>query len=386
MSTLWIMLQIIVLAFVSMSLAVAVSNMRILRRLGDFSAPRYLPRVSILLPARNEEANIAPCVRSLLAQDYADFEVLVLNDNSEDRTPGILSEIAASNSRLRVLRGKPLPSGWQGKNWACHQLAQAAGGELLLFTDADTLHHPRTLADAVAALVAQDVDLLTAFPRQEVLSWSERLLVPVLTWSFIVFLPLRLAYRSHRPELSIAMGQFMLFRRQAYDQTGGHASIKRELVDDMALGRSIKAHSLRWRLVDGSQRVRCRMYHSFREVFQGLSKNLFPGFQYNASLFVLMLLWAGILTLSPVLTLLLSLVGATVSGLSAGLAATAMGVTLLLTGLSYPRFDFPSYLAFLYPITAVMTITVALWSLALAALGGYTWKGRRLLKQRIHWW
>lgn len=386
MSSLWIAFQAAIVAAVGALLMIAMSNMRTLQRLGDHPLPAHLPRVSVLVPARNEEANIAPCLRSLLAQEYPDYEVLVLNDNSEDRTGPIVARLAAQAQHLRVLQGLPLPPGWQGKNWACHQLARAAQGELLLFTDADTRHHPRALVEAVAALLSQDADLVTAFPRQEVLSWSEQIMVPILTWCFMIFLPLRLAYRSHRPGLSVSMGQFMLFRRQAYDQIDGHQAVRHEVVEDMALARQVKAQSLRWRLVDGSMRVRCRMYAGFRQVVEGLSKNLFPGFRYNVSAFVLVLAVAGVVALEPVAVLLLHAAGAPIPNLPAGLAALAVGCTLLLTGLSYPRFDFPSYLVFIYPITTLITVGIAAFSLLLALLGRYTWKGRRLSRQRVRWW
>jgi chlorobactene glucosyltransferase len=379
-------LQVIAVAFVGALMANAVSNLRLLRRLGEFPLPGQMPRASILVPARNEEATIGACVRSLLGQEYPDFEVLVLDDNSEDRTGEALAHLAAAQPRLRILQGQGLPEGWVGKNWACHQLSRAARGDFLLFSDADTQHHPQALRDAVAALLAEDADLLTAFPQQEVITWSERLLVPVLTWSFVLFLPLRLAYRSHRPGLSVAIGQFMLFRRQAYQEIGGHEAIRQEVVDDLALGRRIKAHSLRWRLVDGSTRIRCRMYRGFQEVFQGISKSLFPGFQHNASLFALSLAWVAFLALQPLAVLILRLVGAPISNLSLGLAAATVGASILLGGISYPRFDFPSYLMFLYPVTAIVTIGIAVCSLVLAYLGRYTWKGRRLFRQNVRWW
>lgn len=386
MGNLWILLQVSVIITVGSALLIAISNIRFLQRLGDYPVPKRLPPVSILIPARNEETNIAPCVQSLLAQQYPDFEVIVLDDNSEDGTARILGQLASRDQRLRVLQGAPLPPGWEGKNWACHQLAQAAGSELLLFTDADTRHHPQALADAVAALLAQKADLLTAFPHQEVISWSEQLLVPTLTWSFIVFLPLRLAYQSPQPGLSITMGQYMLFRRKAYEQIGGHEAVRYEIAEDLALGRNIKARGLRWRLADGNNRLHCRMYRGFREVFQGYSKNLFPGFQYNVTVFVLSLLVVGLVALEPLAVLLLRLSGAPVSNLAAVLAAVAMGLTLLVGGISYPRFEFPSYLPFLYPLTAIVTIAVAACSLLLAFLGRYSWKGRRLSKPKLRWW
>ena len=172
--------------------------------------PDRPPRVSVLVPARNEEANIGDCVRSLLSQDYPDFEVIVLDDGSRDRTGEILAELAARDPRLRVIAGRELPAGWLGKHWACQQLGEAADGELLLFTDADTRHGPRSLWNGAAASLAQGADLLTAFPRQEVVTWSEKLVVPFFPWSLLSFLPLALAYRVRSPAFCAAIGQYML--------------------------------------------------------------------------------------------------------------------------------------------------------------------------------
>ncbi len=386
MSVLWLALQVTVIATVGVAFLNLVGNMRLLRQLGNLGRPKSHPFVSILVPARNEEANIAACLRSLLAQDYPDYEIVALDDNSSDLTGHILTHMAARDGRLRVLAGRPLPPGWVGKNWACHQLAQAARGDLLLFTDADTRHHPQALSDAVAALLAEDADLLTVFPQQEVVSLSEQLLVPVLTWCFVLFLPLGLAYRSRRPELSIAIGQYMLFQRRAFEEIGGYAAVGHELVDDLALVRAVKAHGLRWRLMDGSTRLRCRMYHGFRDVFHGFNKNIFPGFPGAVWTFVLTLAVAAVLLLQPPAVLLLHLAGVPMPEVSLALAAVAVSMSLLLIGISYPRFDFPSYLMFLYPVTALATIAISLSSLGLALLGQYTWKGRRLLRHKIRWW
>ncbi len=302
LSVLWLGLQVAVIATVGVALLNLVANMRLMRQLGDFGRPTSHPFVSILVPARNEEANIAACLRSLLAQDYPNYEIVALDDNSDD------------------------------------------------------------------------------------VSLSEQLLVPVLTWSFVLFLPLGLAYRSPRPELSIAIGQFMLFRRRAFDEIGGYMAVGHQLVDDLALVRAVKAHGLRWRLVDGSTRLHCRMYRGFRDVFRGFNKNIFPGFPGAVWSFVLTLMVAAVLLLQPPAVLLLHLAGVPLPEVSLALAAVAVSMSLLVVGLSYPRFGFPSYLMFLYPVTALATIAMSLSSLGLALLGQYSWKGRRLLRHKIRWW
>ena len=155
-------------------------------------------------------------MESLFAQDYPSFEVIVLDDQSSDATRSILETFGGGRTKLRILDGSPPAEGRVGKNWACMQLARQATGDLLFFTDADTLHHPQTLKVTVTALVGEQADLLTGFPRQEVRTWGERLLVPFFSWALLCFIPLELAYRLRQPGLSNAVGQLMLFRREAY--------------------------------------------------------------------------------------------------------------------------------------------------------------------------
>ena len=206
-----------IVIFLAILLLISFINLLTLKRLGKFPDPLHSPRVSLLVPARNEARNIEGCVRGLLAQDYPAFEVIILDDESTDGTGEILERLVAEDARLRVIHGQPLPAGWLGKNWACQQLSQAAGGEYLLFTDADTCHDPLMLRDSIAAALATNADLLSGMPHQEVKTWSEQLLVPILAWSFMAFIPIALAERVRAAFLSVSIGQFLLFRRSAYD-------------------------------------------------------------------------------------------------------------------------------------------------------------------------
>jgi chlorobactene glucosyltransferase len=359
------------------------SNRRMLKRLGDYRRPVTRPRVSILVPVRNEAHNIGPCAHSLLAQRYPDFEVLVLDDHSTDETWQILTHLAADDGRLQLVKGQCLPDGWLGKHWACHQLAQRASGQLLLFTDADTRHHPHALEEAVAALQAEQADLLTALPRQEVITWGERLVVPLIPWSICVFVPLTLAYRLRLPALSVAIGQFMLFQRRAYDMIGGYEAVKQHGVDDISLARRIKRHGLRWRLADGSQRIHCRMYQNFEQVIEGLSKNLFAAFDYKVATFVFVWTWLAIVFTGPPLLLMLSLTSGSLPPLLEILSGLAIGLALLLWGTVYWQFHFPLYLTFLYPLTILLVVYLAARSLLLSLTGQATWKGRRLTKPEL---
>ncbi len=375
--------QIAVLVFLGVTLVIALANLLALRRLERYDRPRRCPRLAVLVPARNEEANIAACLRSLLAQDYADFEVLVLDDHSADRTGEILAALAAEDGRLRVLAGRPLPADWLGKHWACHQLAQATDAELILFTDADTRHHPQTLRRAVAAMEAAGADFLTMVPHELLGSWGERLVVPVLLWAFCCFVPLALAIRLRAPIFSAAIGQFMLLRRAAYEQVGGHAAVRQDVVDDLALGRRFKAHGRRWYAVDGMDYVRCRMYQNWRQVYDGFSKNLFAAFGYRIVPFVFVWLWMLFVCWGPWVLLAFRLAGTPIPVLNVALAAAAILASLLVWGIAYIRFRFPLYLALLYPVSTALMAAIAARSLVLALRGRATWSGRVLVKPRV---
>ena len=200
---------------------------------------------------------------------------------------------------MRLLHGEPTTGNQVGKNWACSQLARQAQGELLLFTDADTLHRPDTLKIIVTTLMGEQADLVTGFPRQEVHTWGERLLVPFFSWAFLCFIPLALAYKLRLPFLSMAVGEMMLFRREAYLAIGGHESVSSSVVDDMNLARRIKAERLRWRVSYIADLVSCRMYHSSQEAIAGFTKNLFAVFDYRLLPFLFTFIWLMVMFWEP---------------------------------------------------------------------------------------
>ncbi len=230
-------------------LAIVISNIIMLHRSPHSRLPADCPAVSILVPARNEEESITACVESLLAQEYPNFELIVLDDQSSDGTLRLLGQLRASRPALKVISGTPPPAGFTGKNWACTQLASHATGDLLLFTDADTVFQPHALSRIVAAQLAENADLVTGYPRQVLGSWGERLLVPFFLWAVMCFNPLWLAYRLQLRLLTSAVGQMLLFRRQAYLDIGGHAAVAGHIVEDLALAQRIKQAGLRWRVV-----------------------------------------------------------------------------------------------------------------------------------------
>jgi len=373
------------IVFQAILILIALSNARTLRLASRHAAPARFPKVSVLVPARNEEANIERCIRSLLSQDYADFEVLALDDESTDRTRAILEALAGADSRLRVLDGRPLESGWVGKNWACAQLAAQAAGEVLFFTDADTVHRPEALRAIVTAMEGEHADLMSGFPHQEVLTWGEKLIVPFFSWVMYCFIPLAVAYRTGFSALTGAVGQMLLIRRTAYEAIGGHQAVRAAIAEDLALVRRITAHGYHWRMVQATPLISCRMYRGGRQAYEGLSKNLFAAFDFRLLPYLFAWLWLMVMFLVPVVDLV---VYALVSPPDVPLAAVlvCIGLALIVWLFPYGRLGLPLGPAALYPVMMLVMEVVAFRSLWLGLRGGLTWKGRALSSPRLRWW
>jgi chlorobactene glucosyltransferase len=366
-----------IIFFQAIILLIILSNIFVLQRARRHAQPDGFPMVSVLIPARNEEKVIGDCVRSLLAQDYPSFEVLVLDDQSSDGTRSILEGIASSQPNLEILFGSAPPEGWLGKNWACEQLAQAAQGDLLLFTDADTFHKPQALHAIVTAFMGERADLLTGYPRQEMRTWGERLLVPFFSWAPLCFNPLELAYRLRLPSLSTAVGQMILFHRDAYQSIGGHKSVKSSIVDDMMLARQIKAAGLCWRMVKIDDLLSCRMYAGGREAFNGFVKNFFAVFDFRLLTYLFVFIWLAVMFWRPLILLALWILGQAPQARLEELVV-CISLSVLLWLVPYMMLGIPYGLALLYPLTILVIELVAFESLRLTLTGRLSWKGRAL--------
>jgi chlorobactene glucosyltransferase len=341
-------------------------------------------RVSILVPARNEERAIGDCVSSLLAQDYPDFELLLLDDGSTDRTAAIVAELMGGSAGHRLLSGAPLPEGWTGKNWACHQLSQAAAGEWLLFTDADTIHSPAALSAAVSMATQARADLFSAWPRLVTVTLGEKMVIPVLHVIALAWFPIALLqFLQTRPRLAArlprrvlrawggANGQFVLFRREAYERIGGHSAIRYHIVEDVALGREVASRipeGMRLLNCDGSGLVDCRMYHTLREVCDGFTKNARAAFEGNlATWYVVGALQFTGFFLPFVLLFFPS---------QFRLAAIEVGLIYLIRVILVLRMRTSWLGCILHPVGQFLAMAIAIRSWISTAGAGVQWKGR----------
>jgi glycosyltransferase involved in cell wall biosynthesis len=253
-------------------------NLRLLR-VPPADPPPARERVSVLLPVRDEAARVAACLTSLLVQqDVPDLEVLVLDDGSTDGTADVVRRVAGDDARVRLLDGAPPPYGWLGKPHACRQLADAASGSVLVFVDADVVVAARGIAATVAVLRESRLDLVCPYPRQLAGTPAERLVQPLLQWSWLTTLPLRAAEGSPRPSLAAANGQLLAVDTAAYRRAGGHAAVRDEVLDDIALLRAVKRAGGRGGVVDGTHVATCRMYDGWASLREGYAKSLWSAF------------------------------------------------------------------------------------------------------------
>jgi chlorobactene glucosyltransferase len=352
-------------------------------RLGDRTPPlaQDEPLVSIIIPARNEAENISACLATVFASCYQHREIIVVDDGSVDGTADIARILEArGDGKFRLIEGEPLPAGWLGKCWACWQGYRAARGEVLVFTDADTRHDDELLGHAVAALGAERADLVSLMPRQLMESFWERMVQPqILTLISLRYRDLRRVNRSRNPRDVIANGQFMLFRRDAYEAIGGHQSVRHNVTEDLALAQAIVMSGRRLFVAHAEDLMDTRMYRSLAGLLEGWSKNLAIGARQTVPPFLRPTLpWligiAAILfwCVPPAVLVAAALGYAGGTPAAWALAVTLLSVVFWMT--NNIRLRIPLFHALLYPVGAL----VAGLLFFLSALRGdrVHWRGR----------
>ena len=266
-------LAIFILFFLALRMFISLANLISGLHLPD-KTPEEFPKVSLLIPARNEEGAIGKLLSGLQQLDYPDFEVIVCNDHSSDNTEEILNWFAGDDERIHWFLGEKLPEDWLGKNFACHQLAQKASGKYLIFLDADVELSSNAITKAVSYFQEKKLMLLSVFPQQKMEVFSVRIIVPVMNWILQSLLPIILVQKSKLPSLSAANGQFMMFDTVNYRNFQWHSKVRNHNVEDIRLARMVKAEGLKMAVLLGNNDIYCLMYRRLNEAVMGFSRNI----------------------------------------------------------------------------------------------------------------
>lgn len=344
----------------------------------DSKLPQSAPLVSILVPTRDEEENIEACLKSLQDQDYPNFEILVLDDSRSDDTFDIVQRIAAADKRISLFRSEPLPEGWVGKPFGCYQLARKARGSWLLFVDADTVHAPHMLRSVLATAIKLKPGMLSGFPRQLASSWPQKIAIPVIYFVIMSWFPLWWLQRSKKPKPSLAIGQFLLFSKEAYWHVGGHKAVKSRILEDVWLGVEITRHGWRHIALDLSPVVACNMYRNLGAMWEGFIRWLYSVAAVSRLALVLMIAAGYLFFLAPFYWLWRELfVVSAPSGWETILIFSQVALIIAMRWLVDGRFRSSLISALLHPIGFSFLVLISLYGLLLRVIGaGVRWKNR----------
>lgn len=334
---------------------------------------RSFPPISVLIPARNEELGIAACVESVLASRNIELEVIVLDDHSTDHTAEIVQRIASRDSRVRLESAPPLPEGWCGKQHACFVLATLAKYDVFTFLDADVRLKSDALARMQAFLDQSHADLVSGFPRQETSSFLEKLLIPLINWLLLCFLPIFAMRFCRWAAFGAGCGQWFMTTRTAYETIGGHAAVKSSLHDGLMLPRAYRHGGFWTDFCDARNLATCRMYRSARGVWLGLAKNAREGMAANGQIGF----WTVVLLCGQVLPFLFVIPSLTIDSYAGLIIGAAFLVSWLTRFLLARRFDRSWLGSLLHPLAILFLLAIQWYAIGRAILGKPVgWKGR----------
>jgi glycosyltransferase involved in cell wall biosynthesis len=330
-------------------------------------------RVSVCIPARNEGRRIVPCVAAILGGSQRPDEVLVYDDGSTDGTPDVLERLTEAEPCVRVIRGGELPAGWMGKPWACHRLAEAATGDVLVFLDADTVANEECLARLGSIMVRKRADFVSALPEQATGTLSEQMVVPLLDLSYLCWLPLPLVWLAPWPWLRVANGQLLAVRREALERAGGWEKVGAEIAADVKLCSNVKATGGRAVYADGSRMAYGRLFHSRAQLWRGLSRMLYHRGPGLLGIVLSLFLYGGVL-LAPYIGVIQAIRG--YEGLLLP-SLVGIGANHLIRIATAVRLRQTSNGVVLHPVGLLWMIALLLNSLRRSRAGTLWWAGRR---------
>ena len=338
------------------ALIITVANVINMRVVGLKGATSVGETVDVLIPMRNEEENVEGCLKSVLNSELLDVsKVFVLDDGSSDSTAELIGQF-----KVDKLIGTQPPTGWLGKVWACHNLAQVGSGKYLVFVDADVRLHPYAIASSITKMNKFGWDFISPYPRQISGSFLEKLIQPLLQWSWLASVPLRVAEKFPNRSMTIANGQFFIVKRSAYNTSGGHAAIPDEVLDDLELARLLISKGFKGGVADGSAVASCRMYKSNSQLIDGYTKSLWKAFggQFGTLVAIFLLYFTGI---SPYI----------------GIGAPATFIFLSRVLAAIKTRSNPVY-AFLHPISILILLYLIVLSSIRKSRGTLQWRGRAI--------
>jgi glycosyltransferase involved in cell wall biosynthesis len=348
----------------------------------DRTRVSHFPKVSVILPARNERRYITRCLNSLLGQDYPNFEIIAINDSSTDGTGEIMKAYAANDLRVMHIDASPKPEGWTGKNWACYQGFLQARGELLMFTDADSKHLPSTMSLAVGHLISENLEALTAVPRLICNDFWTKITLPILaTFLHTRFSPIRV--NDPNSKTGYFFGSFFIITRNTYEAIGTHEGVKEELVEDGALGGKVKASKFRMKMVRGEFHIDAVWARDLPTLWQGLRRFMIPVYYqdkvnaYMMAMAVFFILFAPFASL-PYLSVA-SFAGNISFQMLFGLQISAIALIMVTTAVQcrLAIFESPMY-AFAAPLSGALISLSFMSAIADAKKkGAVSWRGRK---------